>query len=887
MSSSGLCIFKDEVTELKEQLDNAESQRNPVKYKQLIQQVIFYMTKGIDMTPLFMTIVKAAATKDLLQKKLCYLYLCHYASSHADLALLTVNTLKRDAEDTNFMVRGLALRSMGSLRLANLVEYTKDAILKGLKDHSSYVRRAAVIGCLQLFKLAPQEINLESLIEEINRILTKDNDMQLRRNAMYVSQEIMLEEQEPSRLRRYVLKRLHRFDEWGMQFTLDVLMRGRPEKEEDIYSSLNSLDLCLKHANTSIVLSAIRVFLYYTAGLTDLRDDVFDRIKVPLLTALSSKSPEIAYSVVCHIEVILHQSPALFEDSISSLYCRYSDPVYLKIKKLTVLTKLVTESNGKQILDELSYYAQRSETASHSIHNIGMMALLHPAHSDLCIKKLFSFLEWRNDSIVSHALAALRDLVIKYDKYSALVPSVSKYLKLNLLPDGKASVVWMLGEFGENISEAPYVLEALIDDVDKEASPIVKLELLTASMKLFFKRPPECQALLGHLLEYCTEQEYNMDIRDRALLYYRLLQMDVKKARDVICCPRSAQFIDNTNIIKIDSKKSLLHEFNTLSVVYGQPFSAFSERQRSVRNQKRAKTRVCKHERKEGVEKLDKIDAKKIELKQPQSAKVPVVVDTNLIQIDEASSGLKDNSDSSKGSLALLRHDLSTSTENAPVEMDGFNQDVVSKHQPLLPIEDNLVAQDSDIDLRERTELQESGNFDKDLDAGNTLGENLISNNEISALREDKVLLHGYLGEAEESLGSEDNQILVEDTQDGALPSWKLVEAPDLSPEVFESLWRQLPETESYEIQLDEIPDQNDFLKLLANHKIYTMASTPPGAEQIRYFLYAQSDCYILCEVSLDSRTLIMKSTIKMEDPANVHSFIEVFQNCLVGVATS
>jgi hypothetical protein len=43
---------------------------------------------------------------------------------------------------------------------------------------------------------------------------------------------------------------------------------------------------------------------------------------VPLLTALSSKSPEIAYSVVCHIEIILQQAPALFEDSVSSLYCR-------------------------------------------------------------------------------------------------------------------------------------------------------------------------------------------------------------------------------------------------------------------------------------------------------------------------------------------------------------------------------------------------------------------------------------------------------------------------------------------------------------------------------------------------------------------------------------
>ena len=57
-------------------------------------------------------------------------------------------------------------------------------------------------------------------------------------------------------------------------------------------------------------------------------------------------------------------------------------------------------------------------------------------------------------------------------------------------------------------------------------------------------------------LVFHTEQEYNMDIRDRALLYYRLLQIDVNKAKEVICCPRSAQFIDTTNIISIDSKVS-------------------------------------------------------------------------------------------------------------------------------------------------------------------------------------------------------------------------------------------------------------------------------------------------------------------------------------------
>ena len=41
----------------------------------------------------------------------------------------------------------------------------------------------------------------------------------------------------------------------------------------------NSLDVCLKHANTSVVLGAIQVFLHYTSGLAELRDDVFNRVK--------------------------------------------------------------------------------------------------------------------------------------------------------------------------------------------------------------------------------------------------------------------------------------------------------------------------------------------------------------------------------------------------------------------------------------------------------------------------------------------------------------------------------------------------------------------------------------------------------------------------------
>jgi len=53
------------------------------------------------------------------------------------------------------------------------------------------------------------------------------------------------------------------------------------------------------------------------------------------------------------------------------------------------------------------------------------------------------------------------------------------------------------------------------------------MELLTAAMKLFFKRPPELQKMLGRLLQKATQETSHTDVRDRALLYYRLLSYDV------------------------------------------------------------------------------------------------------------------------------------------------------------------------------------------------------------------------------------------------------------------------------------------------------------------------------------------------------------------------
>ena len=48
----------------------------------------------------------------------------------------------------------------------------------------------------------------------------------------------------------------------------------------------------------------------------------------------------------------------------------------------------------------------------------------------------------------------------------------------------------------------------------------MRLALLTAALKLFFARPPECQALLGAALA-AAAADANQDVRDRGLMYYR------------------------------------------------------------------------------------------------------------------------------------------------------------------------------------------------------------------------------------------------------------------------------------------------------------------------------------------------------------------------------
>lgn len=69
-------------------------------------------------------------TTNIELKKLVYLYVINYAKVQPELAILAINTFRKDSLDSNPLIRALAVRTMGCIRLEQVVEYLVEPLRK-------------------------------------------------------------------------------------------------------------------------------------------------------------------------------------------------------------------------------------------------------------------------------------------------------------------------------------------------------------------------------------------------------------------------------------------------------------------------------------------------------------------------------------------------------------------------------------------------------------------------------------------------------------------------------------------------------------------------------------------------------------------------------------
>lgn len=115
-------------------------------------------------------------TNDIIEKKMIYLYLTNYAESNPESAVMAINTFLKDCNHKDGKIRGLALRSLCSLRFAGSFEYLMPAIQEALKDLDPYVRKTAILGIVKVYYLQPDLIKKDNdLIDTLYKMI-RDQD---------------------------------------------------------------------------------------------------------------------------------------------------------------------------------------------------------------------------------------------------------------------------------------------------------------------------------------------------------------------------------------------------------------------------------------------------------------------------------------------------------------------------------------------------------------------------------------------------------------------------------------------------------------------------------------------------------------------------------------
>lgn len=568
--------------DLKAQLRDPAGDRDPAQRRESLKQVISYMTSGIDTSTLAPDVIMAAATKDLVCKKMVYLYISAYADVSPDITIMAISTLQKDCHDDSPIVRGLALRTISTLRLPGITEHTVPLLTRALNDSSSYVRKTGVLGLLRLYKADKATFEALNVIPRLE-ILLRDGDPNVAVNAFAALEEIFADKGGVPATKALLYFFLNRRDlsEWQLCTVLELLLRYSVESDDEMFTIMNKLEEKLRGTNAAVILGTARVFLHLTSSHPALHRQVVQRLREPLLTLFATTPVETAYAVLTHIHLLAQRDPTVFADCIRDFYIRMTDPTYMKIVKADILITVATDETAGAVCDEMSQLVGDivPAMARKAIRGVTTLAVRLPNVAPRVANMLREWLESDAQHIRGEALVAVREFAAAY-RTSPFVPPILEMVPVagRDVDDVESLLAYttILGDFCKEaqLPKAPYLLEDVAASWADQPEA-VQLQLLTSVTKCFFARAPETHALLARLLKAAIADDARVVVRERALLYYRLLRGGIGTAEKVITASPPAQSRTAAEDDDAELHDALLDEFNTFSVPYGIPSSRY------------------------------------------------------------------------------------------------------------------------------------------------------------------------------------------------------------------------------------------------------------------------------------------------------------------------
>lgn len=86
-------------------------------------------------------------------------------------------TTPQDCEDPNPLIRALAVRTMGCIRVDKITEYLCEPLRKCLKDEDPYVRKTAAVCVAKLHDINAQLVEDQGFLDTLKDLISDSNPM--------------------------------------------------------------------------------------------------------------------------------------------------------------------------------------------------------------------------------------------------------------------------------------------------------------------------------------------------------------------------------------------------------------------------------------------------------------------------------------------------------------------------------------------------------------------------------------------------------------------------------------------------------------------------------------------------------------------------------------
>ncbi|CEP63580.1 Apl2p LALA0_S08e05842g [Lachancea lanzarotensis] len=567
----------------------------PQTRKDAIKKTIQQMTLGKDVSSLFPDILKNIAASDVEQKKLVYLYVMNYAETHPELCILAVNTFVSDAQDSNPLVRCMAIRTMSMIRVDKILEYVEIPLRKTLQDDNPYVRKTAVICVAKLFALNKELCQELGVLEDLVSALEDSNPMVVANTIAALSD---IYEADPTvvplplLIQKHVsqfLLALNECTEWARIIILGALAEYSARDALEAEQIIDRVTPHLQHVNAAVVLATVKVVIKNLPLIqVNSESAIFSKISSALVSLMSTP-PEMQYVALRNIRIILQKYPQLLTRELRIFYVKFNDPLYLKLEKIDILVRLVDPSNLKQctlLLAELKEYALEFEP-EFVARAIIALSQLGVKYSEIkFVRKVLDILvelcktrdSFQDDCLVAmcnllrHAGTGEEEMITQVCSLAQVWGSVESVLQTDY---AKCNYIWLIGQFPGQFDNLQRKIQTLLDSFTQEES-LTQMSLLICVVKLHTMLPG---SILQELLNLATTSTNEVDVRDMAIMYWRCLSLEGSND-DLInqLCNSTLPEISNTlDTFSPSLLETLLRELSLLSSIYYRPVATMTK----------------------------------------------------------------------------------------------------------------------------------------------------------------------------------------------------------------------------------------------------------------------------------------------------------------------